>query len=413
MAENTWKVSIPPANLSCRKDSGEGKSEGKNKNDYEHDYDYDYDYEHDLGEDMKITNIRTGILSIPLRTSFKTALRTIDHIASIVVEVDTDAGVTGIGEAHPTGPITGESHGSVRGAIHEFILPKLKGKEIANLEDTLNTLDVSIIKNTSAKAAVDMALFDLFGRLYNIPVYRMLGGYRNQVETDLTISINSPEEMAEDSKIAVSRGFRILKLKVGLQPELDIARIKAVRDAVGGGVQLRLDANQGWTAREAIRIMREIEAERFNLDLLEQPVLAHDFAGLKQVRDHIDTPVLADEAVFSALDAEKIISMGAADYINIKLMKAGGLRSALRICAIAETHNVECFLGCMLESKISVTAAAHLACARSIITRCDLDSPSLCSEDPVHGGAELEGPWLKLSEAPGLGISQVEGVAWD
>ncbi|PKL44369.1 MAG: dipeptide epimerase [Candidatus Riflebacteria bacterium HGW-Riflebacteria-1] len=362
---------------------------------------------------MRITNIRTGVLSIPLRTPFKTALRTIDHIASIVVVVDTDAGVTGIGEAHPTGPITGESHGSVRGAISEFMLPKLKGKEIANLEDTLNTLDASIIKNTSAKAAVEMAIFDLFGRLYNIPVYRLLGGYRNKVETDLTISVNSPEEMAEDSKIAVARGFKILKLKVGLQPELDIARIRAVRDAVGGGVKLRLDANQGWTAREAIKIMRVIEAERFYIDLLEQPVEAHDIAGLKQVTDSIDTPVLADEAVFSAVDAEKIIAMRAADYINIKLMKTGGLRGALRICALAEMHNVECFLGCMMESKISVTAAAHLACARSIITRCDLDSPSLCREDPVIGGAELDGPWLKLSEAPGLGIDRVDGVVWD
>ncbi|EKD81999.1 MAG: hypothetical protein ACD_39C01527G0002 [uncultured bacterium] len=362
---------------------------------------------------MRITKIRTGVLSIPLRTPFKTSLRTIDHIASIVVAVDTDAGVTGIGEAHPTGPITGESHGSVRGAIHEFMLPRLKGKEIANLEDTLNTLDASMVKNTSAKAAVEMAIYDLFGRLYNIPVYRLLGGFRNKVETDLTISVNSPEEMAEDSKIAVARGFKILKLKVGLNPELDIARIRAVRDAVGGGVQLRLDANQGWTAREAIKIMREIEAEHFYIDLLEQPVLAHDLDGLKQVKDNIDTPVLADEAVFSAIDAEKIIAMHAADYINIKLMKTGGFRGALRICALAEMHNVECFLGCMMESKISVTAAAHLACARSIITRCDLDSPALCLEDPVIGGAEMEGPWLKLSESPGLGIDQVEGVVWD
>lgn len=362
---------------------------------------------------MKITNIRTGILSIPLRTPFKTALRTIDHIASIVVAVDTDAGVTGIGEAHPTGPITGESQGSVRGAIHEFILPRLIGKEVANLEDTLNTLDNALVKNTSAKAAVEIAIFDLFGRLYNIPLYRLFGGFRSRVETDLTISVNRPDEMAEDSRVAVSRGFRILKLKVGLQPELDIERIRAVRDAVGGGIKLRLDANQGWSAREAISIMREIESQGFSIELLEQPVAAHDLAGLKKVCESISTPVLADEAVFSALDAEKIIAMGAADYLNIKLMKTGGLRGALRICALAEMHNVECFLGCMMESKISVTAAAHLACARSIITRCDLDSPALCSEDPVTGGAEIEGPWLKLSESPGLGIDRVEGIVWD
>lgn len=362
---------------------------------------------------MHITNIRTGLITIPLRTAFKTSLRTIDHITSVVVAVDTDTGVSGIGEAHPTGPITGESLGSVRGAISEFILPRLKGKEIANLEDTLNTLDGAMVKNTSAKAAVEMAIFDLFGKKYNIPVYRLLGGFRNQVETDLTISVNSPEEMAADSRIAVERGFRILKLKVGLNPELDIQRIKAVKEATGNDVVLRLDANQGWTAREAIKIMNEIEWEIPGIELVEQPVDAHDIDGLKWVKENINTPVLADEAVFSALDAENIINRRAADYLNIKLMKTGGLRGALRICALAETHRVECFLGCMMESKISVTAAAHLACARSIITRCDLDSPSLCASDPVRGGIEINGPWLKVTEAPGLGIEGVDGVIWD
>ena len=362
---------------------------------------------------MHITNIRTGLITIPLRTPFKTSLRTIDHITSVVVAVDTDAGISGIGEAHPTGPITGESIGSVRGAINEFMLPKLKGKEIQNLEDTLNTLDSSIVKNTSAKAAVEMAIFDLFGKKYNIPVYRLFGGFRNKIETDLTISVNSPEEMARDSHIAIERGFRILKLKVGLNPELDIERIKAVKEATGPGIVLRLDANQGWTAREAIKIMNEIAWEIPGIELVEQPVEAHDIDGLKKVRESITTPVLADEAVFSPIDAEKIIALGAADYINIKLMKTGGLRAALQICALAEMHRVECFLGCMMESKISVTAAAHLACARSIITRFDLDSPSLCSSDPIHGGIEIDGPWLKVTEAPGLGIDSVDGIKWD
>lgn len=362
---------------------------------------------------MKITGIKTGTISIPLRTPFKTSLRQISSIVSMVVNVETDEGLIGFGEAHPTGPITGESLGSVRGAINEFILPKLLGKDICSLEDTLNSLDNALVKNTSAKAAVEMAIFDLFGKKYNIPLYRLLGGYRNQVETDLTISVNSPEEMAQDSRIAIERGFRILKLKVGLNPDLDIERIRAVRNAAGPETVLRLDANQGWSARDAIRIMKKIESENFNIELVEQPVEAHDLHGLKMVTQNIQTPVLADEAVFSAADAEKIIQEHAADFINIKLMKTGGLRNAMRICSLAETHRVECFIGCMMESKISVTAAAHLACAKSIITRCDLDSPSLCSEDPVIGGIEIDGPWLKVSEKPGLGIEKVNGVIWD
>ncbi len=362
---------------------------------------------------MKITEIKTGTISIPLRTPFKTSLRTIDHIVSIVVSIHTDSGLVGFGEAHPTGPITGESMGSVRGAIHEFISPKLIGKYIENLEDTLNAMDGAILKNTSAKAAVEMAIYDLFGKHFGMPVYRLLGGYRDKVETDLTISVNSPEEMASDSKIAVDRGFRILKVKVGLEPDLDIKRIRAVREAVGPDVLIRIDANQGWSARESIRIMRAIESAGLVIELLEQPTVAEDLEGLKKVKERIDTPVLADESVFSAKDAEKILLMRGADYLNIKLMKTGGIRAALKICALAEIHGIECFMGCMMESKISVTAAAHLACAKSIITRCDLDSPALCKTDPVHGGVEIEGPWLKMTDEPGFGIMHIEGVVWD
>ncbi|MFZ2957380.1 MAG: dipeptide epimerase [Candidatus Ozemobacteraceae bacterium] len=362
---------------------------------------------------MIITGIKTGTISIPLRKPFKTALRTVETLKTMIVKVETDSGVVGYGEAPPTGPITGDSLGSIRGAIHEYIAPRLMGKQIENLEDTLNALDKSCVKNGSPKAAVDMAVYDLFGKLYKVPVYRLLGGYRNKVETDLTISVNSPEEMARDSREAAERGFRILKIKIGLDPDLDIQRIRAVREAVGPGAVIRLDANQGWTSRDAIRIMHVIERANLGIELLEQPVPAHDFEGLKQVKDAIDTPVMADESVFSALDAERIIQMKAADFVNIKLMKTGGLRSALRICAVAELHGVECFMGCMMESKLSVTAAAHLACARSIITKCDLDSPALCAEDPIRGGIRIDGSWLTVTDAPGLGIEGVDGVVWD
>lgn len=362
---------------------------------------------------MKITNLKTGMLTIPLRKPFKTALRTVEELYTIVVTVETDTGEIGRGEAPPTGAITGESMGGIRGAIHEFIKPRMIGKDIDNLDNTLDALERSCVRNTSAKAAVDMAIYDLFGKLHRIPLYKLLGGFRKKIETDLTISVNSPEEMVKDSREAVARGFRILKIKVGKEPDLDLGRISAIRRAVGKDIIIRVDANQGWSPKEAVSIMKNIEKANLGIELLEQPVLAHDYEGLKRVRESIETPVLADESVFSALDAERIITMKAADLINIKLMKTGGLRSALRICSVAELHGVECFMGCMIESKLSVTAAAHLACARSIITRCDLDSPSLCASDPVLGGITIDGPWLIMPDAPGLGISGLDGVIWD
>jgi len=362
---------------------------------------------------MIITGIRTGTVSIPLRKPFKTALRTVEVLQPVIVAVDTDTGTTGWGEAPPTGAITGDSRGSIRGAIHEFIAPVLKGKRIDRLEEVLTTLERSCVKNTSAKAAVDMAVHDLFGRLYNLPLYRLLGGFRDRIETDLTISVNSPAEMARDSKEAVERGFRILKIKIGKEPASDIERIRAVRAAVGPDIVIRLDANQGWTEREAVRIMREIESAGLGIELLEQPVPAHDLEGLAAVKNAIATPVLADEAVFSPRDAETVLVRRAADFLNVKLMKTGGLRGAQQVCALAELHEVECFMGCMMESKLAVTAAAHLACARRIITRCDLDSPSLCATDPIRGGVTLEGPHLVMTDAPGLGIEGVDGLTWD
>lgn len=362
---------------------------------------------------MIVTGIRTGIVSIPLRKPFKTALRTLEHLRSVIVAIDTDTGAIGWGEAPPTGAVTGDSLGGIRGAIHEFIAPRLKGCDVNRLDETLDVLDGACVRNTSAKAAVDIALHDLFGKLHGVPLHRLFGGRRPRIESDLTISVNSPEEMARDAREAVGRGFRILKSKVGKDPALDIARIRAVREAVGPDVVLRLDANQGWTPREAIAIMRTLEEAKLGIELVEQPVAAHDLEGLREVRRAIATPVMADESVFSGFDAERLIALGAADFLNIKLMKSGGLRGALRICALAELHGLPCFMGCMMESRLAVTAAAHLACGRGIITRYDLDSPMLCACDPVRGGVTIDGPWLTVPEAPGLGIEGIDGVAWD
>lgn len=362
---------------------------------------------------MKIKEIKLGKIEVPLLKPFKTALRAVDRIISTIIRVETDTGDFGWGEAYPNGPVTGESHESIRGAIKNYIFPAILDKPIENLEGVFGALDSSCVGNTSAKAAVDMAVYDLFGKRFNIPLYRLFGGDSNQVSTNLTISVNSPADMAKDSTEAVSRGFSALKIKVGRDPMLDIQRIKAIRKAVGDAIIIRVDANQGWSPREAVRIMHELERANLDIELVEQPVAAKDFQGLQDVRKAIATPVLADESVFSPEDALKLILMGAADYLNIKLMKTGGLHQALKICSIAETTNTECFMGCMLETKLAVTAAAHLACGKKVITRCDLDSPSLCTEDPVMGGAIIQGATLTLPEKPGLGIDNLPTVTWD
>ena len=252
-----------------------------------------------------------------------------------------------------------------------------------------------------------MAVYDLFAKSCGKPLYRVLGGRRSEIETDLTISVNGIDEMVADSLKAVSEGFGILKIKVGKEGRKDVERIRAIRDAVGPDIRLRIDANQGWSAKEAVRIIQTMEDMGIEMDLVDQPVSAHDFEAMKFVTSRVATPILADESVFSAGDAIRIIQERAADLINIKLMKTGGIYEALKICAAAENFGVECMIGCMLESKIAVSAAAHLAAGKGIITRADLDGPTLCREDPYTGGPVYDGAVIRMNENCGIGITHV------
>lgn len=358
---------------------------------------------------MKIKDIRIGKVSIPLKKPFKTALRTVNTADEIVIKVETDTGEIGFGSAPPTAVITGDIETSIEGAIKNIIKPKLVGMDIDNLEEIMAVLHSSIIKNTSAKAAVDMAIYDLFGKKYNIPLYKFFGGYRENIITDITISVNSPDEMMKDSIEAVEAGFNILKTKVGTDVNLDIQRVKAIREAVGKNIIIRVDANQGWKPKEAVRIIRKFEDLDLGIELVEQPVKYWDIEGLKFVTDNVDTDILADEAVFGPLEAMKLIEMRAADLINIKLMKCGGLYNAAKICSIAETRGIECMMGCMLESKIGITAAASFTGGKKNITRADLDTVNLLAEDPIIGGASFIKNKIILSNEPGLGIKDIRG----
>ena len=361
---------------------------------------------------MKITDVRIGKISVPLRVPFKTALRTVNSVEDVIVEIHTDTGAVGYGEAPPTGAVTGDTTGAIIGALKDHIIKTIAGRDVDEFEDLLQAVQKCVVKNTSAKAAVDMELWDLYGQLYKIPVYKMMGGARKSIVTDITISVNDPEEMARDAVNAIERGYDCLKVKVGANPALDVARLEAVRKAVGPDTCIRIDANQAWSPKEAVRILNNMQEKGLDIEFVEQPVKAHDFEGMKYVTERSYVPVLADESVFSPEDAMKIMQMGAADLVNIKLMKCGGLYNALKIASAAEVYGVECMIGCMLEAKVSVNAAVHLACAKNIITKIDLDGPVLCSEDPVIGGAIFNEKEITVSDEPGLGIKGIEGLVY-
>ncbi len=361
---------------------------------------------------MKITEVRLGKISVPLRVPFKTAVRSVSSVEDVIVEVHTDTGAVGYGEAPPTGAVTGDTTGAIVGALQDHIIKTVVGRDVDDFENLMQALNGCIYKNTSAKAAMDMALWDLYGQLYNIPVYKLMGGGRKEIITDITISVNPPDEMARDAVDAVRRGYDTLKVKVGAHPELDVARLSAIRQAVGNETRIRIDANQGWEPKQAVRLLNQMQEKGLDIEFVEQPVKAHDIDGLRYVTERSYVPVLADESVWSPADALHIMQTRAADLINIKLMKCGGLYNALKIASAAEVYGVECMLGCMLEAKISVNAAVHLACAKNIITKIDLDGPVLCSEDPILGGAVFEEQKITVSDEPGLGIKGIEKITY-
>ncbi|KXZ12696.1 dipeptide epimerase [Bacillus nakamurai] len=357
---------------------------------------------------MRITDIYTSRISVPLKKPFKTALRTVYKAESAVVKITYDNGLAGWGEAPPTVVITGDSMAGIESAIHDVLKPVLLGRSLHSPEAIFYDISRLLERNESAKAAIDMAVYDGWAQMNGLPLYQLLGGYRNTLETDFTVSVNSPEEMAEDAAGYLKEGFHTLKIKVGKDDAADdIERIRAIRARVGANVKLRLDANQGWTPKEAVTAIRKMEDAGLAIEVVEQPVHKDDLAGLKQVTDATETPIMADESVFSPQQAFHVLQTRSADMINIKLMKAGGIKRAETINAMAETCGVECMVGSMIETKLGITAAAHFAASKRNVTRFDFDAPLMLKTDVIQGGISYSGSQITIPDDPGLGITGV------
>ncbi|MFD1899897.1 dipeptide epimerase [Enterococcus termitis] len=354
---------------------------------------------------MKITKINVEAKAVKLKEPITIALGTIEHSMSAIVEIETDEGIKGYGEGSPGILITGETLKGTTECIQLFE-KQLIGVDPLDIEKVHSIMNTVAAHAPSAKTAIDIACYDLLGKKANLPVYKLLGGYASSVKTDLTIGIDTPEIMAVKAKQAVSLGFDTLKIKVGTTISQDLARIEAIRLAVGSQIKLRLDANQGWQPKEAVTMINRLE--EFGIELVEQPVAYHDIDGLAFVTKQVAVPIMSDESCFNSKDALRLIKARAVDYVNIKLMKCGGIHEALKINSICEAAGVECMIGCMVEeTNIGVTAAAHLAAATKNITRADLDATFGLHEVAIPGGVGLEATsMITLTNQGGLGLSK-------
>ena len=353
-----------------------------------------------MREKLKITNIEIYKSDIPLKEPFRIAIMEITDAQSVIIKINTDKGLYGLGEANPTWRITGETQSiNLAGAVDLGKL--LLNKDPLNIEERMREVDGFLVHNSTLRSAFDMALYDLLGKAAELPLYAVLGGGKRSFWTDNTIGLAAPEYMAEKAVQYKNEGFQAIKVKLGTPEKEDIQRVKKVREAIGEDLPIRIDANQGWDYKTAVNVLQALESE--GIEYCEQPVAYWDYENMRRIKEKSSIGIMADESLFDHHDAFRLAAMGCCDYFNIKLAKSGGIHTALKINAVAEGAGIICMVGCMLETRLGLTAAAHLVSARPNIRYADLDGYLFLKEDPVIGGARYDVGQITLPDAPGHG----------
>ncbi|HSC71190.1 MAG TPA: dipeptide epimerase, partial [Candidatus Methylomirabilis sp.] len=305
---------------------------------------------------LAVQDMRMYRLDIPLRDVFTIASMSLSRAQNLLVELQTNEGISGWGEASSLRAIVGETQ-LINIAAAKELKHLVVGKHPLAVESLMRQLDRHLPHNTTLKSAVDMALFDIAAKVSGVPLYRFLGGEKREIETDLTMGIGDANEAGDKALAIRSMGFRMIKVKLGLSFQDDVKRLKNIRKAVGPDPIIRIDANQGWDRVAAVRNLKAFE--EFDVQFCEQPCRASDLQGMRYVSRQSSIPVMADESLFSVQDALTIIRQDAAPYFNIKLSKSGGIVNARKIAHVAEAGHRPCMLGCMSESRLGITAAAH------------------------------------------------------
>ncbi len=351
-----------------------------------------------------IDGIFARCIDVPLVEAFETSQRRATSSPIVIVELKS-GDVTGYGEATPVRYVTGENVSTV---VHDITVAAeaLQGARLNEFRLSAKKLAEVLPYGKSARAGIEMAIFDAFCKTLDIPLYAFLGGAPLRIETDVTIPICHPQHARDKAIEHAAVGFRQFKVKVGKNNDEDIARVIAVHEGVPG-CSFIIDANQGFTPAQAIDFMEELLKRGLNIRAYEQPVDAADLDGMRYVTENVDVPVFADESAQSPNDVIDIIKYGAADGVNVKIQKSG-MVGALEIKSICRAAGLELMFGCMLESKIGQSAACHIGCGTNAFTVFDLDSDMLLDNQPVKGGAARRGPILKVSGKPGLGCEMVE-----
>ena len=350
---------------------------------------------------MRITRVEVFAVTMALEQPYAIAYDEVCAAENIFVRLDTSGPHCGFGCAAPDPLVTGEAPATVQATLEAAAPDLLVGRDPLRRVLLLERIRKVMGSLPSAIAALDMALHDLMGKAAGQPLYRLLGGYRSRIRTSMTIGILPEAETTALAREHVKAGFRALKLKGGLDVELDITRVRKVREAVGREVELRFDANQGYTAEQALRLVDGCRQAR--LELLEQPTPVRKPDLLAHVTRRAAIPVMADESLVSLRDAFRIARRGLADMVNVKLMKVGGIDEALAVNSVARAAGLEVMVGCMDESALGISAGLHFALARPNVVYADLDGHLGLKGDPFADAVRLSDGVLFPRNRPGLG----------
>lgn len=347
-------------------------------------------------------------IRLPLYEPFIISYHTYHDMPSIIVKVVSEDGHVGYGEAVADEHVTGETWESTYSLLKNTLAPLLIGQDPGAFERLHEAMDKAVYGAPTAKAALDIACHDLVAKKLGVPVYQLIGGrYHERFPITHVLSIQEPAVMAEEAVRKVSEGYRSFKMKVGKNVAQDVERIRAVRGAVGDDIAIRVDVNQGWV--NSSNTLRALQAlEELQVDWLEQPVMADDIDGMAFLKTKARLPLMVDEGLKGMKDMREVISKQAADKVNIKLMKCGGILPAVKLADQAQMAGIECQIGSMVESSIGSAAGFHVAFSKKIITSVELTGPLKFSKDV--GNLHYDVPFIQLNEKSGLGIDIDEEI---